>query len=106
MQINNDRRFLDKNKGEYFTPLLVICLYNMLVDCIFIFVRQRQAIYHCNHDSNNEEECLECRCHICFDSYNNVEIYNLTCEHRFHVDCIKRWINIRRYCPICRTYIT
>jgi len=99
-------QFFSKNHSECFLPLLVICLYNVFVDCIFMFVRQCQMIYYCNFCSlMDDEECMECRCNICFESYNKKEIYQLICQHRFHTYCIQQWINFKHHCPVCRRYI-
>ena len=40
-------------------------------------------------------------CNICLD-YINDNACKLHCNHLFHTNCIKKWININASCPICR----
>ncbi len=40
-------------------------------------------------------------CCICIDNIN--EGIKLSCDHCFHVDCLKHWLcNEKKSCPICR----
>jgi len=42
-------------------------------------------------------------CSICKDEYHlNEEVMQLGCNHRFHGDCIKRWLDLSSSCPVCR----
>ena len=43
-------------------------------------------------------------CNICLD-YINDNACKLNCKHLFHINCIKKWININASCPICRKKI-
>ena len=49
----------------------------------------------------NEENCL-----ICLEKYSiGDKICYLPCLHFFHSFCIKKWIQIKKRCPLCNTYI-
>lgn len=43
-------------------------------------------------------------CSICISEFVDNEILRLLpCIHRFHRDCIDRWLSINRLCPTCNT---
>lgn len=49
-------------------------------------------------------------CEICWEEFHN-NVQCTPCFHKFHIDCIKRWINQhdemdRVPCPICKTDIS
>ena len=41
-------------------------------------------------------------CCICLDKLNN-NIKTLSCNHKFHINCLNQWILSNPTCPICRT---
>lgn len=46
-------------------------------------------------------ECEE-ECSICYNELSQQDTYELTCNHKFHKDCITRWIRTNPTCPLCR----
>ena len=45
-------------------------------------------------------------CVICFQPkrwYQDIRV--LKCNHKFHLDCIKKWSHINPKCPLCNTTI-
>ena len=48
-------------------------------------------------------------CPICFDEYNmnnkNCEVFKNVCSHCFHVECLKKWLEVQNTCPMCRAEI-
>ncbi|KAM7503962.1 hypothetical protein LguiB_002866 [Lonicera macranthoides] len=52
--------------------------------------------------SNLEE--AELSCVICQGEYEEQEsIGVLNCGHKYHVDCIKKWLLVKNICPICKS---
>lgn len=47
-------------------------------------------------DATLQEE----HCCICLLDFESV-VKRLPCGHRFHVDCIGRWLEVRNACPLC-----
>lgn len=44
------------------------------------------------------------QCSICFNSFVDGErVGALKCDHLFHVDCLKMWLQRRNACPLCQT---
>ncbi len=46
-------------------------------------------------------------CPICKDVYEKIgDSYTLICNHAFHTECLKEWVEIHNECPMCRTEIS
>ncbi|XP_054790283.1 E3 ubiquitin-protein ligase MBR2-like isoform X2 [Prosopis cineraria] len=59
----------------------------------------RQEKFHLIPAGSEESEC----CCICQEEYReNEDLGKLCCAHRFHVDCIKPWLELKNICPICK----
>ncbi len=44
---------------------------------------------------------------ICLENYNsNEKVTALPCIHFFHTNCIKKWMEKKRECPICKLRLT
>ncbi|KAH6763124.1 hypothetical protein C2S52_020557 [Perilla frutescens var. hirtella] len=47
---------------------------------------------------NSDEQCA-----VCLEGWEAGEsAKEMPCKHRFHGDCIERWLNISGCCPVCR----
>jgi len=44
-------------------------------------------------------------CSICFEELGE-QPKELECKHRFHAECLVRWVDLNPTCPICRRLIT
>lgn len=52
----------------------------------------------------NNPDLLSCR--VCLLDYEDEELVKtLPCMHRFHGECIDRWLGSNRTCPVCKTYV-
>lgn len=48
----------------------------------------------------------EDKCIICMENFKeNDDTISLPCIHIFHSECIKKWLQIQDYCPICKFVI-
>lgn len=60
--------------------------------------------------NNWTKDTIEAECNICFDALdqgaNGKVVSTLDCQHSFHKECIKQWLNNSRSCPNCREYAT
>jgi len=43
-------------------------------------------------------------CSICLDKLDK-NIFILKCNHKFHKECLSRWLNVNPSCPLCRSII-
>lgn len=42
-------------------------------------------------------------CAICLNEYGvDGEVKELPCKHRYHSDCVTKWLGLRGTCPVCR----
>ncbi|XP_065060230.1 E3 ubiquitin-protein ligase RNF126-like [Rhopilema esculentum] len=49
-------------------------------------------------DVDNELECA-----VCKDSFVlHEQVLKLSCNHKFHSDCVKPWLQLHDSCPVCR----
>nr|KYP45679.1 RING finger protein 44 [Cajanus cajan] len=60
---------------------------------------------HTFHSSQNKSGID--RCVICQVEYEEGEsLVAIQCEHPYHTDCITKWLQIKKVCPICNTEIS
>jgi hypothetical protein len=63
-----------------------------------------------NIQNNIECQCIleniKCEhieeCPICLDIFKNEEINILSCNHKYHPQCINQWMKEKKNCPKCR----
>uniref|UniRef100_A0A1I8BP03 RING-type domain-containing protein n=1 Tax=Meloidogyne hapla TaxID=6305 RepID=A0A1I8BP03_MELHA len=48
---------------------------------------------------------VEKQCSICFEANSNYFLFQLSCKHFVHVNCIKRWMDENPVCPTCKKAI-
>jgi hypothetical protein len=61
-----------------------------------------QSLSHSEHGENHEEDDENCT--ICFAPLlDGDRVGALTCEHIFHSECLKTWLQRRNVCPLCQT---
>ena len=55
--------------------------------------------------SDGEEEAPSCA--ICLEDFGAGQVARtLPCCHRFHRDCVDRWLKSKACCPICQRKLT
>ncbi len=42
-------------------------------------------------------------CSICLDNITNSDKKELSCNHKFHINCINTWLQDNNTCPLCRS---
>ena len=57
-----------------------------------------------NDDAAFKHKEEEEQCSICFESCNDKQqaCCQLECKHKFHTDCIFKWMSKHNSCPLCR----
>lgn len=54
----------------------------------------------------NTEQFELTSCSICLDEFNHRVLHRtLSCNHKFHPDCVDRWLLHSSMCPMCRNII-
>ncbi|XP_061345717.1 probable E3 ubiquitin-protein ligase HIP1 [Gastrolobium bilobum] len=58
-----------------------------------------ETIY-CSSEQNQDEGS----CVVCLEEYKNMDDVGTlkTCGHDYHVSCIKKWLSMKKLCPICK----
>jgi len=56
---------------------------------------------------NVVEETLESKsCSICLTEFVKGEtVRTLPCFHHYHIDCVDKWLSVKKTCPICQKAI-
>jgi hypothetical protein len=72
--------------------------------CLFIYQDDAYRLMEHNSASSLQQECSICledmyqsRC------INESSIVRAPCNHHFHLECLKSWIDVKQQCPICRS---
>ncbi len=56
--------------------------------------------------TNNRDESNELTCSICLDEFVvGDQLVALPCKHRFHKECIARWLTTNGVCPVCKAEV-
>lgn len=56
-----------------------------------------------NHHINRPGPTSNATCAICLGDYNGGDkLRNLPCDHKFHIDCIDKWLVQKNACPVCK----
>ncbi len=48
-----------------------------------------------------EEDCIECQADGTDTTIHPCLLESGVCGHKFHAHCVKRWLGLRPYCPLC-----
>ena len=92
------------------TCMLFISCYRpihyMLTNCYNEY-KDNFIIYKLNiRRLNSTDDLLLDECSICLEKYKKKDqIIDLECNHVFHKECIKLWLNKNNSCPQCRENI-
>ncbi|XP_067933277.1 E3 ubiquitin-protein ligase Arkadia-like [Watersipora subatra] len=71
------------------------------IDRLTFAHRYSQRVASDSDDGSSDDKCT-----ICISEYNTGEhVRRLPCLHLFHRDCIDRWLNSNKRCPMCRADI-
>ncbi|KAM4044908.1 leukemia NUP98 fusion partner 1 [Anomaloglossus baeobatrachus] len=54
----------------------------------------------CTEKDEDEDPCV-----ICHDDLHTDSIWELHCSHRFHKECIGKWLCKKQTCPTCRVQV-
>ncbi|EYU41092.1 hypothetical protein MIMGU_mgv1a018672mg, partial [Erythranthe guttata] len=54
------------------------------------------------YGSEEREVCAVCLDDLCQENNN---IGALECNHEYHSDCIKKWLRVKNFCPMCKSVV-
>ncbi|XP_042442479.1 E3 ubiquitin ligase BIG BROTHER-related-like [Zingiber officinale] len=55
-----------------------------------------------NVQDNNAEQCVICR----LEYEDGDSLVVLSCKHKYHSECINKWLQLNKACPICNTEVS
>ncbi|XP_059276478.1 E3 ubiquitin ligase BIG BROTHER-related isoform X1 [Lycium ferocissimum] len=65
-----------------------------------------KSLHSSTFQSNNSKTLID-KCVVCQLEYEEGEkLVALPCDHHYHSDCIKTWLQIKKICPICNDEIS
>lgn len=53
-------------------------------------------------EDSNFDQCVICR----LDYSDGDVLVALSCKHKYHTECINRWLQINKVCPVCSTEVS
>jgi hypothetical protein len=68
-------------------------------------ISKRKRAESTDGDSNDSKKMKRGDCLICLDELGDRKTTTLDCDHIFHYRCIKRWLSIKKVCPVCNTVV-
>ncbi|KAJ8448775.1 hypothetical protein Cgig2_011396 [Carnegiea gigantea] len=61
----------------------------------------KKHIYQGTRDGRGNVD--DTKCSICQEEYADGEqVARLSCDHRYHVECVHQWLRLKNWCPICK----
>lgn len=93
------------------TAILLIACFTYICYLINIkkFTRQTSNMkeFELSYNSTTPLPFNQTNCVICLEDFENGEIlYNLSCEHAFHRNCMSTYLLENETCPVCREKIS
>ncbi|XP_060211577.1 E3 ubiquitin ligase BIG BROTHER-related-like isoform X2 [Lycium barbarum] len=65
-----------------------------------------KSLHSSTFQSNNSKTLVD-KCVVCQLEYEEGEkLVALPCDHHYHSDCIKTWLQIKKICPICNDEVS
>merc|ERR1719198_2952083 len=58
-------------------------------------------------DDTGRAGCFPTACPVCLEDFDEDRTISRTpCEHVFHTECLRGWLEVARACPLCRQDLT
>ncbi|XP_010525883.1 PREDICTED: uncharacterized protein LOC104803600 isoform X2 [Tarenaya hassleriana] len=89
---------LEERIGSVSTPLSEEAISKCMKTGIYLItsLNDKPNISSCGYKD-------EAKCSICQEEYTvGDEVGKLQCEHMYHVGCVKEWLRLKNWCPVCR----
>ncbi|PWA72522.1 zinc finger, RING/FYVE/PHD-type [Artemisia annua] len=104
--VSRDKELLEDEEGyrEQSTLLarLVLWYESLCTNGIFSLAKAIEQSIKISRLSKEKEEVGDI-CAICHEEFRGDEVIGtLKCKHSYHEECIKKWLLLKRTCPICR----
>eukprot|EP01083_Nonionella_stella_P025958 71478_1 len=99
--------------GLLFGCRAVVCVFEFFTEPLgvadsFLLELPMEKFQETTSISSETKECsFATQCSVCITDYKEGdEMRILPCDHRFHKDCVDRWLRQKKQCPLCRHDVT
>uniref|UniRef100_A0ACD5VND2 Uncharacterized protein n=1 Tax=Avena sativa TaxID=4498 RepID=A0ACD5VND2_AVESA len=63
----------------------------------------KEVVCCSSDEAEDEEDEEDGRCLVCLEGYKDNDLLGiLKCGHDFHSGCIKKWLQVKNACPVCK----
>ncbi|CAK9136833.1 unnamed protein product [Ilex paraguariensis] len=91
---------LEEKMGNVSTALSEDALSKCLRRSTYQSTPTEEGTMGCNGDGDDS------KCSVCQVEYAvGDEVGKLGCDHGYHVECIRQWLRLKNWCPICKTSV-
>lgn len=99
---DEDRRLTPEDAVAYINSMLNTLITGSSSFCCASCKAARELSVRFSKLVEDTDDTIDDACAVCSES--NKTAYTFTCGHRFHVGCMKKWVDTPKSsgCPICR----
>ena len=98
--------FIDDSTGSKYYKIKQLNLNNMSLGSIPNSIIYLDSLKILDLSNNQIEFLPEDICTICLEEFKfDEELKKLKCNHIYHKECLKPWLDNKKKCPICRADI-
>lgn len=69
--------------------------------------QEEEVVIHVEGGGGDDDYLSPMQCVICLSGSEKDPLWMILrdCEHKFHYNCMCKWLNVDRSCPVCRNYV-
>ncbi|KAL1831815.1 hypothetical protein ACET3Z_001466 [Daucus carota] len=77
-----------------------------LLKSVIVSTYQRISTEEEEEEAASSVKAEDTKCSICQEEYmTGDEVGKIGCEHGYHIGCLKQWLQLKNWCPICKASV-